>query len=180
LIKKIEEALSADLIITSAGVSVGKYDLVKKVLEEMGLRLLFWKVAIKPGKPTTFGIIQNKPYLGLPGYPVSSMITFELFARPAILKMMGKKDLFRQTIKITILEDIKKKTDRIYYLRAIIRYNPELKGYEGRLTGPQESGILSSMVKANCLLVLPKEVSLIKSGNQVEAMVLKDFFELGC
>jgi molybdopterin molybdotransferase len=171
--KKIEEALQADFIITSAGVSVGEYDLVKDILVDMGLRVLFWKVAIKPGKPTVFGLLQGKPYLGLPGYPVSSMVTFELFARPAILKMQGRKDIFRPKIKVVILEDMKKKTDREHYLRAIVKYNSELKRYEARLTGPQESGILSSMVKANALVILPKEVSFITKGTEVEAMLLR-------
>lgn len=171
--EKIRKGLLADLIITSAGVSVGEYDLVKDVLKEMGLKLLFWKVAIKPGKPTVFGLIQGKPYFGLPGYPVSSMICFELFARPAILAMIGRKRLFRPRVKAVTLEDIKKKVGRTDYLRAVISYNRKLKRYEANLTGPQKSGILSSMVKASSLLVTPKEASFIKSGSTLEAMLLR-------
>ena len=172
--EKIKKALSADLIITSAGVSVGEYDLVKDVLEEMGLKLLFWKVATKPGKPTAFGLIQGKPYFGLPGYPVASMVCFELFVRPAILAMMGRERLFRPMIKVVTLEDIKKKTGRIDYLRTVISYNRKLERYEANLTGPQKSGILSSMVKANSLLVTPKEASFIKSGTVLAAMILQE------
>lgn len=172
LVEKVKKAVSFDLIITSAGVSVGEHDLVKDVLEEMGLKLLFWKVAIKPGKPTVFGLIQGKPYFGLPGYPASSMITFELFVRPAILSMMGRKELFRPRIAAVTLEDIKKKPDRASYLRAIIRYNHKSRRYEAGLTGPQASGILSSMVKANGLLVVPKGTSFIKAGSELEAIFL--------
>lgn len=171
--EKIKEGLSADLIITSAGVSVGEYDLVKDTLTEMGLKPLFYKVATKPGKPTVFGLIQGKPYFGLPGYPVSSMVCFELFARPAILAMMGREKLFRPRIKALTLEDIKKKVGRADYLRAVISYNRKLKRYEANLTGPQQSGILSSMVKANSLLIAPKEASFIKSGSVLEAMILQ-------
>ena len=172
--EKIGEALSADLIITSAGVSVGEYDLVKDVLEEMGLKLLFWKVATKPGKPTVFGLIQGKPYFGLPGYPVACMVCFELFVRPAILSMMGRERLFRPQVEAVTLEDIKKKPGRTDYLRAVISYNRKLERYEANLTGPQKSGILSSMAKANCLLITPKEASFIKSGTVLEAMILQE------
>lgn len=175
LMERIREAINNyDMIITSGGVSIGEYDFVKDVLIEMGLKPLFWKVAIKPGKPTIFGLLEGRPYFGLPGYPVSSMVSFELFVRPAILKLLGEKEIFRPRVKVRVVNEIRKKPGRVNYLRVSIQYDPTHNGYKATLTGPQGSGILSSMLKANGLLIVPKEVSFVKPGTELDAILIKD------
>ena len=166
---KIKEALSADMLLTTGGVSMGDYDLVKDVLAAQG-EISFWKVRMKPGKPLAFGTIKGVPHLGLPGNPVSSMITFELFARPAILKMMGKTKLAKPTVEV-IMEDSAKNTDgRRVFLRAVARK----KGgrYYARTTGPQGSGILTSMSQANALVIVPEDVKAVKEGDLAQAIML--------
>jgi molybdopterin molybdotransferase len=140
--KKIKEALSSDMMLTTGGVSMGDYDLVKDVLAKQG-EISFWKVRMKPGKPLAFGTIKGVPHLGLPGNPVSSMITFELFARPAMLKMMGKTNLTRPTVDVIIESAAKNSDGRRVFLRAIVRREGDR--LIARTTGPQGSGILTSM-----------------------------------
>lgn len=163
--KKIEEGLDCNLIITSGGVSMGDYDLVKSVLEEMGAEIKFWKVAIRPGKPVLFGLLKGIPVFGLPGNPVSSMISFEVFARSAILKMLGQKDNNRKEVEAFLEEDIKKKRGLQYLLRAQTRW--EDGAYRTHTTGPQGSGILKSMLLANSLIVLPEDEEHLEKGKKV-------------
>ncbi len=163
----IEEA---DFLISSGGVSIGTYDLVKDVLIEMGLQLKFWGVAMKPGKPSVFGLINQKLFFGLPGYPVSSMITFELLVRPAILKSMGTHKLFRPRIKAIVLDKIVKKPDRIEFIRVKLLW--EKDRYVAKLSGSQQSGVLKSMLNANGLLIAPQGVSLIDEGEEVDVYLL--------
>jgi molybdopterin molybdotransferase len=111
LIVKLKAAMRADLIVSSGGVSVGDYDLVKEIMQEVGNRMQFWQVAMKPGRPLAFGSLGDVPIVGLPGNPVSSMISFEQFIRPAILKMLGHVNLFRRTVRAHLGEDIKKKKE---------------------------------------------------------------------
>jgi molybdopterin molybdotransferase len=166
---KIKEALTADMLLTTGGVSMGDYDLVKDVLAKQG-EISFWKVRMKPGKPLAFGTIKGVPHLGLPGNPVSSMITFELFARPAILKMMGKTKLAKPTVE-AVMEDHAKNTDsRRIFLRARVR--KEGGRYYARTTGPQGSGILTSMSQANALVIVPENVKVVKEGDLVKAIML--------
>ena len=166
---KIGEALTADMLITSGGVSMGNYDLVKDVLAKQG-EVSFWTVRMKPGKPLAFGIIKGVPHLGLPGNPVSSMVTFEVFARPAILKMMGKTNLSKPTIE-AILEGYIRNTDgRRVFARAIV--NREGDRYVARTTGPQGSGILTSMSRANGLVIVPEDVESVKQGETVKVLML--------
>jgi molybdopterin molybdotransferase len=166
---KIGEALTADMLITSGGVSMGNYDLVKDVLAKQG-EVSFWTVRMKPGKPLAFGIIKGVPHLGLPGNPVSSMVTFEVFARPAILKMMGKTNLSKPTIE-AILEGYIRNTDgRRVFARAIV--NREGDRYIARTTGPQGSGILTSMSRANGLVIVPEDVESVKQGETVKVLML--------
>jgi molybdopterin molybdotransferase len=170
--EKIAEGLKYDMLITSGGISVGDYDLIERVLKDLGVEIKFWKVRVKPGKPTLFGLYEQKPIFSLPGYPVSSMVTFELFVRPAILKMMGRKRLFRKTVTATLTNSINKKTDRRQYLRGILK---EVKGgYEVSTTGPQGSGILKSMTLANCLILAPRELSHIHHGSKVKVILLEE------
>ena len=177
LTKKIDEGLDADMLITSGGVSKGDYDIVKDILAEHG-EIGFWTVCMKPGKPIAFGIMKKKkgrrkrkvPHLGLPGNPVSSMITFEQFARPAILKMMGKKTLAKPTIRAIIDDDIADTDGRRLFARVKVT---KLGGqYHASVTGPQGSGILTSMAKANGLAIIPKNSQGVKAGDTVEVQML--------
>ena len=178
LVTKLRQGLDADMLITSGGVSAGDYDMVKNVLAKEG-EITFWTVRMKPGKPLAFGIIKgvdktgatrNIPHLGLPGNPVSSMVTFELFARPAILKMMGKKNLTKPTVEAVIEEPIINTDGRRVYTRAVV----EKRGgqYFARLTGPQGSGILTSMSLANGLVIVPEDKAEVKAGEVVQVIML--------
>jgi molybdopterin molybdotransferase len=171
--EKIEEGLDSDMLITSGGVSKGDYDVVKDVLVKHG-EIGLWTVCMKPGKPSAFGVItageRKVPLLGLPGNPVSSMVTFEQFARPAILKMMGKSELAKPSIKAIIEDDIVNTDRRRLFDRVVVTRR---KGkYYARLTGPQGSGILSSMAKANGLAVIPEDSPGVKKGDIVEVQML--------
>jgi molybdopterin molybdotransferase len=177
LTEKIDEGLDADMLITSGGVSKGDYDIVKDVLAERG-EIGFWTVCMKPGKPLAFGVIKKVtgrkmrqlPHLGLPGNPVSSMITFEQFARPAILKMMGKKILSKPTIQAIIEEDIANADGRRLFARVMV--TKRSSQYHASLTGPQGSGILTSLAKANGLAIIPESCQGVKAGDMVEVQML--------
>jgi molybdopterin molybdotransferase len=177
LIEKIDGGLDADMLITSGGVSKGDYDIVKDVLAEHG-EIGFWTVRMKPGKPLAFGIIKKTeggrekkvPHLGLPGNRVSSMVTFEQFARPAILKMMGKKILAKPVIRAIIENDIVATDERRLFARVnVIKRKGQ---YRASLTGHQGSGILTSMTKANGLAVIPENSKGVKAGDTVEVQML--------
>ncbi|RKU13739.1 molybdopterin molybdenumtransferase MoeA [Candidatus Poribacteria bacterium] len=158
----------ADALITSGGVSVGEHDVVKSVLAKLG-EINFWRVAMKPGKPQAYGIADGKPIFGLPGNPVSSLVVFELFVRPALLKMAGHQKLLRPTFKATLAETITNRDGRVNYMRAILT---ESDGqYIAETTGPQGSGILHSLVLANGLITIPAGVTLA-AGEIVEAQFL--------
>jgi len=166
---KIDQALSSDMLLTSGGVSMGDYDFVKEVLAEQG-EVSFWTVRMKPGKPLAFGNIRGIPHLGLPGNPVSVMITFEMFARPAILKMMGKKNLSKPTIEATLEGSVKNTDGRRIFARAAVRRDGGR--YMARITGPQGSGILTSMSQANGLVIVPEDSSGVKDGDTVKVLML--------
>ena len=127
---------------------------------------------MKPGKPLAFGTIQGVPHLGLPGNSVSSMITFELFARPAMLKMMGKTNLTRPTVEVPRESRIKNSDSRRIFARAIVR--KEGDRLYAKTTGPQGSGILTSMSMANALVIVPEDVAAVKEGDVVKAIMLDD------
>jgi molybdopterin molybdotransferase len=163
--QKIDEGIKeGDMLITSGGVSVGDYDIVKDILARRG-KIEFWTVRMKPGKPLAFGMIEGVPHLGLPGNPVSSMLTSELFVRPAILKMMGKDISPRLRIPAVMEDDMVNTDGRRIFARVVVR---ELDGqYHAHLTGPQGSGILTSMVQANALAIIPEDMDRIKKGDMV-------------
>lgn len=167
---KLRSCLDCDIIITSGGVSMGEYDYVKDVMIDMGMELKFWKVAMRPGKPNLFGVIDGKPFFGLPGNPVSTMIGFEVFVRLAILKMLGRVSDDRREVEAVLEEDIKKKKGLKFFIRAQTRW--EDGGYLTRTTGPQGSGILSSMAKADSLIILPEDKELVKQGEKVLVRLL--------
>jgi len=174
LTAKIHEGLDADvdLFITSAGVSVGDYDIVKDVLNAEG-EVRFWQVRMKPGKPLAFGILRGKkqvPLLGLPGNPVSAMISFDVFARPAILKMLGRKEFARPTVRAVLQGDVKNNSQRRNIIRVVVEKRDG--GFIARSTGAQGSGILTSIARANGFLVLPEDVALVRAGETVEVQML--------
>jgi molybdopterin molybdotransferase len=169
-------ALNADMIISSGGVSVGDYDLVKDTLKELGAEMKFWKVAMRPGQPLAFGVIEGKPTFGLPGNPVSCMISFEQFVRPSILKARGHKRLFRPLVEAELQESITKKVGKKYFMRCII--SRKAGKYVVTTTGEQGSGILMSMVKANGLIVAPEEKTTLPAGEIVMVYMLNRDFEL--
>jgi molybdopterin molybdotransferase len=178
LTAKLRQGLGADLLITSAGVSRGDYDVVKDVLAKEG-EIDFWTVRMRPGKPLAFGAFPSAgrrvPHIGLPGNPVSSMITFELFGRAAVYKMLGKSGWERPRVRAIAQERIENSDGRRVYARAILsQRDPDGQGvrYYASLTGPQGSGILTSMALANALAVVPEDVPAIEPGDEVECLVL--------
>jgi molybdopterin molybdotransferase len=178
LVKGLRRGLDADLLITSGGVSLGDYDMVKDVLAREG-EINFWTVRVKPGKPLAFGAVRgtdrtgtvrNIPLLGLPGNPVSVMVTFELFARPAMLKMMGRRDLAKPVIEAVLEDSIENSDGRRVFARAIVE---ERDGqYFARTTGPQGSGILTSMSLGNGLAIVPEDEAGAGPGDRVQVMML--------
>ncbi len=168
--EKIEKGLSCDALVISGGVSVGDYDFVKVVLNEMGMETWFWKVAMKPGKPLLFGTVKGIPVFGLPGNPVSSMVSFELFVSRAIMKMTGRSNLSRPILKGFLEDKIKKKDERRHFIRAIAEVRDGR--YFVRSTGPQGSGVLRSMVLANALIIVPEKTREVKKGEEVDFILL--------
>jgi len=158
-----------DLFITSGGVSVGDYDMVKDVLGKLG-EMNFWKVAMRPGKPQAFGHIGGKPLFGLPGNPVSVMVSFEQFVRPALLKMMGRWDIFRPEAVAVLDTPVGRKTGRTEFIRVVVEWREGR--YHARVTGPQGSGILRSMVEGNALAVIPEDVGRLEPGQEVKIQLL--------
>ncbi|MFN3966740.1 MAG: gephyrin-like molybdotransferase Glp [Endomicrobiia bacterium] len=154
---------SYDILLISAGISVGEYDFVKNVLSELSGEIKFWQIAQKPGKPLAFGKINNTLIFGLPGNPVSSMVCFEMYVRPCLLKMQGK-NFEPQQVTATIKEKITKKKGLRYFVR--VKLNRTENGYEAITTGPQGSGILKSMVLADGLLILPEDVEVANPGDK--------------
>jgi len=175
LVEAFRNAMRADLIVSSGGVSVGDYDLVKDVMKQEGNRMQFWRVAMRPGRPLAFGSMGGVPTVGLPGNPVSTMVSFELFVRPALLKMMGHKNLFRRTVRARLEEEIHKKPGVRHFIRARIQRRKE--GYVVVTTGDQGSGILKSMVRANGLIVLPEEATKVGAGETGNVQLLDDSLE---
>lgn len=161
-------AAGVDLLISSAGVSVGAYDVVKAVLDRAG-GVTFWRVRMRPGKPLAFGTYRNIPILGVPGNPVSAMVSFETFARPAILKLAGHTVLERPKLNVTVLEDISS-DGRESFIRAIVSHDEH--GYVARTTGGQGSHMMTSMVKANALLVVPEGVKAVEAGSTLTALMI--------
>jgi molybdopterin molybdotransferase len=163
----------ADLILSSAGVSVGAYDVVKAALEAEGA-LEFWRVRMRPGKPLAFGHVRGPdrldvPFMGLPGNPVSALVTFEVFVRPILLKLAGYARWDKPQIRVTLTEALRS-DGRESYLRVVI--TPGEEGYKARTTGDQGSAILTSLVKANGLLIVPEGVTVAKAGDTFSAWLL--------
>lgn len=159
----------SDVVMSTGGVSMGEYDLVRETISSLG-KLLFWKVNMKPGKPLLFATIHGKPVFGLPGNPVSCMVSFELFARPALLKMMGSAVLLADELVAKTVSPITKLIGRSEFKRG--RMWREGGDLLVDLTGPQGSGILMSVVRANCLIHLPEETGSVSEGEEVRILPL--------
>ena len=168
--EKISHGLNADILVLSGGVSMGDYDFTKAVFRDLGAEMNFWKLAIRPGQPLAFGKIQGKLAFGLPGNPVSSMVTFEQLVRPAMLKLGGHRSYGRPVVDAVFQEKFSKRTDRRHFLRGILTREDGV--FKVRTTGDQGSGILTSMVKANCLIDVPVEVERLNPGDQVTVQLL--------
>jgi len=158
------------VLVSSAGVSVGELDLVREALVTCGAELHLWKVAMRPGKPITFGSLEGRPVFGLPGNPVSAMVTFELFVRPALRKMAGSRAIDRPRVWARALEAIRNPGGRRGYLRVTLARDG--REYGAKLTGDQGSAILKSMVRADGLAVVAPD-TIVPAGDRVEVIVLR-------
>jgi molybdopterin molybdotransferase len=167
---RVSEGLAADVLVTSAGVSAGDRDLVRDVLAELGVENVFWKVLVKPGGPTAFGVAGRTPVFSLPGNPVSSLITFEVFVRPALRKMTGSPRPVKTPVKATLGEPVKKKAGKTQFLRVIVESGEE--GYVARTAGDQHTGILRTLVRADGIAVLPLERTTFAAGEKVDVLLL--------
>jgi len=163
-VRLLRAAEHADVVLTSGGVSVGDYDLVKSVLQQAG-GIDFWQVAMQPGRPLAAGSIGRAHFFGLPGNPVASMLTFHLFVRPALWKLAGRRELFAQPFHATTVEPLSKKAGRREFKRGILSWAGSR--WEVRTTGPQGSGILTSMTAANCFIVIEEERGDVETGETV-------------
>ena len=174
LTAKIDEGLQADMLITTAGVSKGDYDIVKDVLAERG-KIELWSVRMRPAKPLAFGMMtrpdgKKTPHLGLPGNPVSAMVAFEQFGEPAIRKMLGLKQLKRPTVEAILDDDIHNGDGRRVYARVVVSKRDG--AYHARLTGEQGSNLLTSMARANGLAICPEDVPVKKAGETATVQML--------
>jgi molybdopterin molybdotransferase len=169
----MEEALtSADVVVTSGGVSVGQRDLVKSTLLELGVEQVFWGVKLKPGKPVFFGTRGDARFFGLPGNPVSAMVCFELFVRPALMEMMGREDKHRPRIGVYFDEDVENRFGRMHAMR--VNLTGTEKGWRAESVGAQGSGLVSSLTKADALALIGPESEGVRAGELVEAIVLRE------
>lgn len=167
---RLRSALDCDLLITSGGVSVGAFDFTKDVLAALGAELHLWRVRMRPGAPLGFGMLGKMPWLGLPGNPVSALVTFELFGRPLIRTLRGERSVFRRTIDVRTRDDITLAAPLTHFMRAIVDWDAD--GPTARLTGPQGSGLLTSMALANALLVVPQDRMSVRAGETLKALLL--------
>jgi molybdopterin molybdotransferase len=175
--QRLERAAGADLLVTTAGISVGEHDYLRSVVEAMGGRLGFWRIRMRPGAPVGFGMLGSCPWIGLPGNPVSAMVTFELFVRPAIRRLQGHALPFRRAVRVEVAEALHYPPRLTHFLRAVV--TEEDGRLRARLTGPQGSGILTSMARANALLIVPAERDDVSPGEELAALLLEDPVHVG-
>jgi molybdopterin molybdotransferase len=172
ILARLERAADADLLVTSGGMSVGEHDHLRTLLQEGGAEPLFWRLRMRPGAPVGFGRYSGVPWVGLPGNPVSTMVTFELFVRPAIRRLMGHAAPFRRTTPVRVGERVTTRATLQHFLR--VRLTVEDGALTARLTGPQGSGILSSMARADALMIVPEDRQEIPPGDTLPAMLLNE------
>jgi molybdopterin molybdotransferase len=169
----VSRSAGCDLLITTGGVSVGEFDYTRDVLTDLGADMKFWRVRMRPGAPLGFGWLGRMPWIGLPGNPVSTMVTFELFARPVIRRMLGHTRLFRRPIPVVLAEPVRIHARLTHFLRVIVHIKNDGVA-TAKLTGPQGSGILTSMSLANALLVVPEDRPALDAGEVLHALLLSD------
>jgi molybdopterin molybdotransferase len=174
---RIESAVGCDLLITSAGISAGEYDYIRTVLAELGVKLEVWKVRMRPGAPLGFGRLGAMPWIGLPGNPVSTMVTFELFVRPMLRRMLGHGRVFRKAVPVRLAEEVNTGAPLTHFLRAVVSVDGD-GVLAARLTGPQGSGILTSMALATALLVVPHDRQHVEAGETLSAIPLGEDAQL--
>ncbi len=167
---KVSEACLADVLIICGGVSMGDYDYVRPVLKELGAEFKFWRVKMRPGHPVVFGLLRDRPFFGLPGNPVSVMVAFEQFVRPLLRKLGGYGSYYLPVIEVRLAEPITNKPGRTHFVRALL--SEEAGEMVVRATGPQGSGILHSMVKANALIILDEKMEKVEAGERVKVQLL--------
>ena len=170
LAARFQAARGADVIVSTAGVSVGEHDLVRDVVTGLGGAIELWRVRMRPGAPLGFGTLFGVPWIGLPGNPVSTMVTFELFVRPLLRRLMGHAHPFRRTVTVRVAERVTLGPKLRHYLRVVVDGSPST----ARLTGPQGSGILTSMARANALLIVPEDRPDVAAGELLDALFLDD------
>lgn len=169
---RLSNALDSDLVITTGGVSVGAFDFTKDVIRSLGAELQLWRVLMRPGAPLGFGVVRGVPWLGLPGNPVSAMVTFELFARPVIRRLRGEHDVFPRPIHVRVREDVSIGAPLTHFMRVVVTWDDGEPW--AKLTGPQGSGLLTSMSLANALLVVPPDRPVVRAGEVASAILLGD------
>jgi molybdopterin molybdotransferase len=167
---KLIKALEYDAIITTGGVSMGKYDFIKDAITELGMEILIEKIKMKPGKPCIFGKKGNKLFFGLPGNPVSTLVSFIQFVRPALLRLMGSKRIDKPLVNAVLEGEIRKKPEREHFVRGYFTIRDG--NFYVNTTGPQGSGILRSMSIANCLIIIPIGVERVKDGDVVTIQLI--------
>src|SRR6266496_739491 len=170
----LARARGTDLVVTTAGVSVGEHDFVREVLTELGGEIKLWRIAMRPGAPVGFGVLGGAPWIGLPGNPVSTMVTFELFVRPVMRRLLGHRLPFRRTVPVRVAEPITLGPRLRHFLRAVVTPEGADGALAARLTGPQGSGILTSMTCANGLLIVPEDRPTVAVGEVLPALLLDD------
>ncbi len=174
---KLEQAQSSDLIVTSAGVSVGDHDHLRDTFNDLGGELVFWKVRMRPGAPLAFGMLNGTPWLGLSGNPVSAMVSFEVFVRPVLRKMLGLTHFFRRTIPVAVADPIQLAAPLMHFLRVIVEPTTD-GGFIARSAGSQSSAVVTAMARANALLILPGDRWDIQPGEVHRALPLSDSLEM--
>lgn len=170
--EKLEQAKDCDLVITSAGVSVGEKDFTREAIDQLGGKHIFWRVKMRPGAPLAFGIVHDRPWLGVSGNPVSAMVSFILFAKPVIRKMMGHTLLFPSTVTARAEEPIETSAKLTHFLRGTITSSAQ--GFTARLSGSQSSGVMTSLARANALLIIPEDTQRIAAGETLKAIPIND------
>lgn len=171
--ERVSAGLECDMLVTSAGVSAGERDLVRDVLAEAGVESVFWKVAVKPGGPTAFGVKGNLPVFSLPGNPVSSLLTFEAFVRPAILRMSGHENCFRISLNGVLDQDVRRKADgKTHLMRVRVSFDNGI--YRVASSGTQQTGLQKTLVDANAIAVLPPDRTKYEKGDKVRFQFLND------
>lgn len=172
----VSNAPEVDVFISSGGMSVGDLDVVRKVVEELG-EIDAYKVAMQPGMPQAFGVVEGRTYFGLPGNPVSVFVSFELFIRPALLKMMGRADLYRPVVEAAIDDEMEGLADRTRYSRVFVYRDGD--GWRARSTGPAASNLLGTVVKGNGLAVIPPGDVPVKAGEVVKVQMYRPLEQTG-